>query len=244
MISKLNKLQEYLVQEGFSKEARFLDQFILRVAQETYTVKSGDSIFKISGGDPLYQKMILDANPGLDPNKLQIGQKIKLPPKPKRPNENMSYSQSLIEFVKKFEGRPDEGHRGEPYLNAYDDGFGNITIGWGHNLGNVSKNQVPSISKSQAEEMLAKDLEEAAGFVRRNVAAPLSQYQFDALTSLTFNAGANAVYKTNLFKAVNEGNFETAAKLFPTTLVGANQGGLQIRRSEETAMFQSGVGSY
>ncbi len=240
----LTKLKEYLTQEELLVEADLLGHLMLKVASEVYVVKSGDSIYKISGGDPVYQKLILEANPGLDPSKLQLGQKINLPPKPERPNQGMSYSPSLVEFAKKYEGRPDEGHRGEAYLNAYDDGFGNTTIGWGHNLGNVSLSQVPSINNSQAEKFLAEDLAEAAGFVQRNVDAPLSQYQFDAMTSLVFNAGAGAVHKTDLFRAVNNGNFDVAVKLFPTTLVGANQGGLQARRAEEAAMFRGGVGSY
>lgn len=49
----------------------------------TYTVKRGDTLWHISRrqyGSALYWKDIADANPNIDPNKLQLGQKLILPP--------------------------------------------------------------------------------------------------------------------------------------------------------------------
>ncbi len=49
----------------------------------TYTVKSGDSLMKISKqfyGDEGKYKLIMDANGMTDPNKIQVGQEIKIPP--------------------------------------------------------------------------------------------------------------------------------------------------------------------
>jgi lysozyme len=270
MIKRLSNLKEYLVQEELYEEANLLGLFILKTAQSTYTIQSGDTIYGLSGGDPVYQKLILEANPGLNPKNLQLGQKIKMPNKPERSNEGMSYSSSLIEIIKKYEGFPadspsdedcrerkdewclykrtckeqTEWSKGDPILCPYNDKFGNITIGWGHNLGKINISEVRPITVIQAEKLLVDDLKKAAGFVARNVSASLNQHQFDALTSLTFNAGPSAVYKTRLFKAVNSGDFRSAIQLFPTTLVGKNQGGLQIRRNEEAAMFKGGVGTY
>ena len=244
MKDQLKKLQEYLNQEGLTGEANLLDFFILKIAQEIYVVKPGDILSEIAGGDPLYQKLIESANPGLKPDSLKIGQKINLPTKPIRPNEAMTYSPSLVTFVKQYEGMPSANNPGKPYLVPYDDKFGNITIGWGHNLGSVNINNVSPISLSQAENLLRADLDVASEFIARNVNSKLSQFQFDAITSLTFNAGVAKVFKTRLFEAVNRGDFRTASMLFPTTLVGENQGGLQIRRNKEAAMFNGGVGVY
>ncbi|MCF7669416.1 MAG: LysM peptidoglycan-binding domain-containing protein [Verrucomicrobia bacterium] len=44
-----------------------------------YTVKSGDSFYKIAKDHGVSVKAIVDANPGLDPRRLQIGQKIVIP---------------------------------------------------------------------------------------------------------------------------------------------------------------------
>jgi nucleoid-associated protein YgaU len=51
-------------------------------SNRTYTIKSGDTLGKIAqaelGGSSKW-KQIVDANPGLDPRKLKVGQVIKLP---------------------------------------------------------------------------------------------------------------------------------------------------------------------
>jgi nucleoid-associated protein YgaU len=44
-----------------------------------YTVQSGDTLWKLTKGDPNRIKQIQAANPNLDPNKLSVGQKIKMP---------------------------------------------------------------------------------------------------------------------------------------------------------------------
>jgi nucleoid-associated protein YgaU len=52
------------------------------VAQRTYTIKKGDNFWKIAEaeyGDPVRMQDILKANPGVDPNRLQIGDEIILP---------------------------------------------------------------------------------------------------------------------------------------------------------------------
>ncbi len=54
--------------------------------ENTVTVRSGDNLFNIvvkRYGDSTYMNEVLVANPGLDPKRLRIGQKIVLPPKEK-----------------------------------------------------------------------------------------------------------------------------------------------------------------
>lgn len=201
---------------------------------KNYIIKPGDNFSKLSGGDPLYLKLILEANPDVNPSKLQIGQEIILPSPPERPNMNMQPSQAVKEFIKSYEGR-----NSEPILIPYDDGFGNITVGWGHNLGKIPLNSAKKITLTEAENLFEKDVQAAAEFVRKNVMSKLSQGKFDALTSLVFNAGANAVFKTKLFKLIDKGHFISALQTFPDTLIGENQGGLVSRRLEETKMFMT-----
>ena len=44
-----------------------------------YTIQGGETLWKLTKGDPAKIKQIQTANPGLDPNKLSVGQKIKIP---------------------------------------------------------------------------------------------------------------------------------------------------------------------
>lgn len=208
------------------------DKIIRLANMQVYKIKAGDTLSKITDNDTMYIKLILEANPDLNPNKLKIDQEIILPPPPVRPNDNLNYSNDLIDHIKKY-----EGNNGQPYLTSYDDGFGNITIGWGHNLGKLAKHK--TISLQEANDLLLKDLDKAAAFVRKNISAGLTQGKFDALISLVFNAGSNAVYNTNLFKLIDKGKFISALYEFPNTLIGENQGGLIQRRLDETKMFAS-----
>lgn len=48
----------------------------------SYSIVAGDNPYKISAklfGDGRYAKKIMDANPGIDPNRLKVGQKLKVP---------------------------------------------------------------------------------------------------------------------------------------------------------------------
>jgi LysM repeat protein len=47
----------------------------------TYTVKSGDSLAKIARANGVTLAEIVAANPGVDPKRLKVGQKINLPAK-------------------------------------------------------------------------------------------------------------------------------------------------------------------
>jgi 5'-nucleotidase/UDP-sugar diphosphatase len=52
------------------------------VSGSTYTIQKGDTLYKIARakyGNPTAVKKIIEANPGMDPNKIKVGQKINLP---------------------------------------------------------------------------------------------------------------------------------------------------------------------
>lgn len=98
-------------------------------------------------------------------------------------------------FIKSFEGLR---------LTAYNDGFGIMTIGYGHTA-DVKAGQV--ITQAQADAYFTGDVAWAVADVNRGVTEPLSQSQFDALVSFTFNVGGGAFKSSTLLKKLNAGGY-------------------------------------
>lgn len=136
-------------------------------------------------------------------------------------------SKAGIELIKKFEG---------VRLNAYKDSGGTWTIGYGH-TGNVTEGQ--TITKTQANTMLKKDLERFEGYVNNLVKVELNQNQFDALVSFTYNVGPGALEKSTLLKKVNQNEFNEASEEFNIWVRSNGQvtQGLVNRRKEEQKLF-------
>lgn len=89
----------------------------------------------------------------------------------------MSINEAGLKLIESFEGLR---------LRAYQDSVGVWTIGYGHTQG-VKKGQ--TITPQQAEALLQQDLAMAETAVNsRNL--PLTDNQFSALVSFTFNLGA------------------------------------------------------
>src|SRR5437870_5011297 len=87
------------------------------------------------------------------------------------PKPATSLSQKGVDLTKGFEGLR---------TRAYRDAVGVWTIGYGH-TGGVQPGQV--ITRQRAEQLLRADTAWAQAAVRRDVKVPLTQGQFDALTS-------------------------------------------------------------
>jgi lysozyme len=93
------------------------------------------------------------------------------------------------------------------------------------------------ISRAQADEILARDLIRYEEQVLHEVKAPLTQWQFDALVSFTYNAGEGSL---RWLVAMSHGS----VAMFPVFLLhfdragGKVLSGLVRRRKAEAAMFQ------
>ena len=70
------------------------------------------------------------------------------------------------------------------------------------------------IGAADAEEMLKDGLEVTEGWVSRLIKMPLSEYQFSALVSFTFNVGCGALQRSTLRMKLNKGEYQNAADEF------------------------------
>lgn len=147
-------------------------------------------------------------------------------------------SQDCVELVKKFEGLhkvKDDG-----MVHAYRCPAGKWTISWGHCKGVRSGMKV---TMAQSEQFLLDDLEEHGSIVKKYVNVPLTQSQYDALTSFVFNLGGGNFRSSTLLKKLNKGLYDEV----PEQIMRWNKArvdgkltplrGLTRRRSAEAAIF-------
>lgn len=85
-----------------------------------------------------------------------------------------------------------------------DDGFGNPTGGWGHIKG-VRLGQ--PVSVAQGEAWLTEDIDIADAAVRKYVKVPLTQGQWDVLSSFVMNLGGGALAQSTLLRKLNAGDY-------------------------------------
>lgn len=145
-------------------------------------------------------------------------------------NSNMSISNSGVDLVAKYEGCR---------LEAYRCPAGVWTIGYGHTHGVKPGDRMPSVEV--AKTLLKQDLQKYGNYVntaRKNgaISFPLSQGQFDALTSFCYNCGNG-----NLLKLVKGRDAKTIAdKMLQYNKGGGRElAGLTRRRNEERNLFLS-----
>lgn len=146
----------------------------------------------------------------------------------------MKTSDAGLDLIAEFEGcvlhaYPDPASGGEPW-----------TIGYGHTKG-VRPGDV--CTREQAREWLAQDVEEAESAVDRLVTVPLTQGQFDALVSFTFNLGGGNFANSTMLRLLNGGaSPEAIAGQFGRWVNGPNgpMEGLVRRRAAERVMFLGG----
>jgi len=135
-----------------------------------------------------------------------------------------------LEMLKQFEGLR---------LKAYQDSAGVWTIGYGH-----TKKAYPGmvITRAEAERLLRQDLVRFERAVRDRATVPLTQNQFDALVSFSFNVGVGAFSKSTLLKRLNQKDYAGAKQEFKRWVYagGRRLQGLVNRREREAQLFLSG----
>jgi lysozyme len=169
-----------------------------------------------------------------------------------RAERSASTGHTCMKMSKEWRGRL---RRFEGKIHRYydDGGSGRGNCGWGIGIlahyGPCSKDELRRpVNGMQIETAFASRLADAERIVQRNVTRrPLTQAQFDALVSFTYNVG-EAGAKTS-YQLVNAGNFDGAANkissfIYVRVMRQAKHSkviahGLIQRRAEESAPFRS-----
>lgn len=114
------------------------------------------------------------------------------------------------------------------------------TIGYGHVvLAHEREQFAAGITQAEATELLRKDVRIAERAVLRLISVPLTDGQFDALVSFTFNLGAGALQRSTLRRKVNRSEHQAVpAELMKWVwAAGKKLPGLVRRRQAEGACY-------
>jgi GH24 family phage-related lysozyme (muramidase) len=105
-----------------------------------------------------------------------------------------------LDLIKRFEGF-------SPTIYICPAGY--PTIGYGHVVLVHEREQFAAcLTQAEATDILRKDVGIAERAVVRLISVPLTDGQFDALVSFTFNLGAGSLQRSTLRRLVNRGEHE------------------------------------
>jgi lysozyme len=126
--------------------------------------------------------------------------------------------------------------------SAYNDVLGNCTIGYGHllHLGNcVAQDFSLHVNRSAAQSLFMGDAQGAINALNNTLSIPVSQQQFDALFSLTFNMGIGRLQTHDVWKDVQSGNSGRVPADIRSLSAGGQ--GMQYRHANETNIYGNGT---
>lgn len=142
-------------------------------------------------------------------------------------------SENILKYLKSW-----EKFRSKPY----DDGEGNITVGYGFNLPHLLKKYKKGITEEQADKEFAGVVNTFVPEFRKLTPNfdSLNNNQRDALFSLYYNAGADTYMKSPmLFKYLKEGDFDKAVKEINHDEWKDDMDGQKKRRAFERRVFST-----
>jgi GH24 family phage-related lysozyme (muramidase) len=162
-------------------------------------------------------------------------------------------SDAMVKHLKQFEALRLKAYKPTKNEKYY-------TIGYGHYGKDVKPNM--TITEQQAEELFRNDLKRFENAVNKHVKVDITQNQFDALVSFTYNVGESALAKSTLLKKLNAGDYQGASEEFKKydkqtkrdkkgkpikDAKGKNivetLAGLTKRRKYESDLFKSDIGT-
>ena len=141
----------------------------------------------------------------------------------------MHLSNEGLELLKRSEGFRS---------SMYQDVAGFATIGFGHKA-RPGENYGAAITRSQAEAILARDVQIAEDAVTRLVRVSLTQGQFDALVDFVFNLGEGRLAASTLLRYLNDGKYDAASwQLLAWDHAGSHEiAALKTRREAEFRLW-------
>jgi lysozyme len=144
----------------------------------------------------------------------------------------MRVSDKGIEFIKQWE---------KLALDAYNDGAGYMTIGFGHRIRDGEN--FKRIDEEKARDLLMSDVEDVEVALTDCIERDISQEQFDAVCSLGFNIGITAFKRSKLLYKLNTGRpFRECVTEFDKWVFAGSKkmAGLIKRRAAERRLFETG----
>ena len=134
-----------------------------------------------------------------------------------------------LDLIKRFEGFSSR---------SYICPAGHPTIGYGH-LVRADESFEEGVSKEEAEALLRRDTGNAERSVLRLINVSLTDGQFDALVSFTFNLGGGALQRSTLRRKINrEEHGEVPVEFRRWVFAGGRRlKGLVRRRAAEAVLY-------
>lgn len=138
-------------------------------------------------------------------------------------------SEKGLALIRKY-----EGFAPKPYVCP----AGYLTVGYGHVV-LPGEDFSDGINEDQATDLLVADIAAAARAVVRLIRVSLSDGQFDALVSFTYNLGSGALQRSTLRRKLNRGDYGAIpAELMKWVWAGGYKlKGLVARRRSEGILF-------
>lgn len=134
-----------------------------------------------------------------------------------------------LDFIKRYQGLS---------LEKYQDQDGLWIIGYGHLIRDHETFAQP-ITRLQAESLFVQDVSYYRQVLNRCVQTPLTQNQFDALLSLAFSLGPEAIQLSSVVHSVNRREYRKALAVWRAE--DQQQNSLARQRQAESALFQTAM---
>lgn len=137
--------------------------------------------------------------------------------------------QQAIDIIREFEGC---------LLYPYKDTSGLVTIGIGH-LVKPGENFDNGITEKEAEELLQNDLNVALNAILKYITRSLTDNQFSALLSFTYNLGGKTLQRSTLRRKCNRIEDDEVPEEFMKYVFsgGIKTAGLVRRRKAEAYLY-------